>query len=121
MNRPDTRHPGTPQKNRSAPRRTPPWQAACLGFGLAAVIWFASSAYFLKKHQRAETQYNAGTITYNAGTITQNDFDTTIRNNARLAIGCKTLSGILCLATLTYLASQADMHRPAQATLGNEE
>lgn len=40
------------------------------------------------------------------------DYDAITRSRARYAMACKISAGVLCLASLTYLISQTDIHRP---------
>ena len=93
------------EKSTSILKKLPPWRWAWIGFGLAAVLWFGSSTYFLKIHQFTE-------IEYLAGGMEEADYDAITRSRAAYAMVCKIVAGVLCLASLIYLITQTDIHRP---------
>ena len=102
---PESAESPVPEKSTSILKALPPWRWAWIGFALAAVLWFGSSTYFLKVHQFTE-------IEYQAGGMEEADYDAITRSRARYSMTCKIAAGVLCLASLTYLISQTDIHRP---------
>ncbi|MBT8036493.1 MAG: hypothetical protein KJO21_03010 [Verrucomicrobiae bacterium] len=85
-------------------QRIPPWRWAWLGFGLAAVLWLGSSAYFQRLAQ-------IETIDSQSDAIQTCDQPNHHQSNMHKLMVCQISAGVLALASLTYLVSQVDIRR----------
>lgn len=104
----ESQHPTGQNQPETQNKGIPPWRWAWMGFGLAVVLWFGSSIYFQKAHQLTEIEYQAGGMELS-------EYEASTKAGIRASMYCKIGAGILCLATLTYLISQIDIHRPRNA------
>jgi hypothetical protein len=94
-----TEPPNPPEKT-----RIPLWRWAWLGFGLAILLWFGSSAYFQRIAQINE-------IDYQSGAIEESEAHAKNQSNMHKLMICQIGAGVLALASLTFLVSQTDMRR----------
>lgn len=97
--------PPKPTAQRITSRRIPPWRWAWMGFAVATLLWFGSGIYFQRLQQFDE-------IEYSTGGMEESEYEQVTTKRIQYAFGCKIAAGILCLASLTFLVSQTDIHRP---------
>jgi len=98
-----TRHPApeTPLEK----SRFPLWRWAWIGFALAILLWFGSTTYFQRIQQMQDIEYQSGN--YEESYIVEKN-----KKNMRSLMFCQIGAGIIALASLTFLVSQVDVHRP---------
>jgi len=85
--------------------RFPSWRWAWIGFALAVILWFGSTTYFQRIQQIEDIEYQSGN--YEESDVVANN-----EKNMRSLMFCQIGAGIIALASLTFLVSQADFHRP---------
>ena len=86
-------------------RRFPLWRWAWIGFALSAVLWFGSTTYFQRIQQIDDIEYASGNYE-DSEVVAKN------KSNMRSLMACQIGAGVIALASLTCLVSQADFHRP---------